>query len=51
MWRIGIEPGKDTQIGFGYKVTAPRDRPILYGEVGEEQEDLVEILNKARLKL
>ena len=50
MWQIGIEPGEDAQIGFGYKVTAPRDRPILYGEVAEEQEDLVEILNKARLK-
>jgi uncharacterized protein (TIGR02231 family) len=40
MWQIAAEPGEEKQIGFGYKLTAPAGKPILYGEVGEEQEKL-----------
>jgi Domain of unknown function (DUF4139) len=40
MWQISAEPGEEKQIGFGYKLTAPAGKPILYGEIGEEQEKL-----------
>jgi len=40
LWRISAEPGEEKQIGFGYRLTAPAGKPILYGEVGEEQEKL-----------
>jgi uncharacterized protein (TIGR02231 family) len=40
MWQVTAEPGEEKQIGFGYKLTAPAGKPILYGEVGEEQEKL-----------
>lgn len=40
MWQISAEPGAEKQIGFGYKLTAPAGKPILYGEVGEGQEKL-----------
>jgi hypothetical protein len=40
LWRISAEPGEEKQIGFGYRLTAPAGKPILYGEIGEEQEKL-----------
>ncbi|HEY7646251.1 MAG TPA: mucoidy inhibitor MuiA family protein [Hyphomicrobiales bacterium] len=40
MWRISAAAGEEKQIGFGYRLTAPSGKPILYGEFGEERERL-----------
>ena len=48
MWRISAEPGEEKQIGFGYRLTAPAGKPILYGEIGEEQEALEKFRSPAR---
>ena len=48
MWRISAEPGEEKQISFGYRLTAPAGNPILYGEVGEEQEALEKFRSPAR---
>ena len=49
LWRISAEPGEEKQIGFGYRLTAPAGKPILYGEIGEEQERLEQFYSpKAR---
>jgi uncharacterized protein (TIGR02231 family) len=52
MWQISAEPGEEKQIAFGYKLTVPAGKPILYGEIGEEQEKLeVFRASEARKKL
>jgi hypothetical protein len=50
MWRISAEPGEEKQIGFGYRVTAPSGKPILYGDVTEEQEKLEQFKSPAAKK-
>jgi uncharacterized protein (TIGR02231 family) len=40
VWQISAGPGEEKQIGYGYKLSATAGKPILYGEIGEEQEKL-----------
>lgn len=37
MWQFTADPGQEQQFGFNYKVTAPADRPIRYGDLTDEQ--------------
>jgi uncharacterized protein (TIGR02231 family) len=50
MWRISAEPGEEKQIGFGYKLTATAGKPILYGEIGEEQEKLEQFFSAPAMR-
>jgi uncharacterized protein (TIGR02231 family) len=50
MWQISAGPGEEKQIGFGYKLTASAGKPILYGEIGEEQERLEQFFKAPNLR-
>jgi uncharacterized protein (TIGR02231 family) len=47
MWQINAEPGEEKHIGFGYRLYAPAGNPILYGELGDQQEQLEKLLRSA----
>jgi uncharacterized protein (TIGR02231 family) len=40
MWQMTAAPGEEKQIAFGYRVTAPANKPIWYSEVGEVEDQL-----------
>jgi uncharacterized protein (TIGR02231 family) len=50
MWQISAGPGEEKQIGFGYKLTATAGKPIVYGEIGEEQERLEQFFKAPNLR-
>jgi uncharacterized protein (TIGR02231 family) len=50
MWQISAGPGEEKQISFGYKLTATAGKPILYGEIGEEQERLEQFFKGPNLR-
>lgn len=47
MWQISAEPGEEKHIGFSYRLSAPVGNPILYGELGDQQEQLDKMLHAA----
>lgn len=47
MWQISAGPGEEKQIGFGYRLSAPAGTPVLYGELGDQQEQLERMLRAA----
>jgi uncharacterized protein (TIGR02231 family) len=47
MWQVNAGAGEEKQIGFGYRLTAPAGNPILYGELGDQQEQLERLLRAA----
>jgi uncharacterized protein (TIGR02231 family) len=38
MWQMTAAPGEEKQIAFGYRVTAPANKPVWYREVSEEED-------------
>jgi uncharacterized protein (TIGR02231 family) len=40
MWQMTAAPGEEKQIAFGYRVTAPANKPIWYSEVSEMEDQL-----------
>jgi uncharacterized protein (TIGR02231 family) len=47
MWQMTAAPGEEKQIAFGYRVTAPANKPIWYSETGEVEDQGRQIrLNK-----
>ena len=36
MWQLMADPDQEQQFGFNYKVTAPADKPIRYGDLTED---------------
>jgi uncharacterized protein (TIGR02231 family) len=40
MWQMTAAPGEEKQLAFGYRVTAPANKPIWYSEVTEVEDQL-----------
>jgi uncharacterized protein (TIGR02231 family) len=46
LWQVKAAPGEEKQIGFGYRVSAPGNRPIQYRELTDEQNRLRIMLSR-----
>ena len=39
LWELPVEPEQEKKVAFGYRITSPKDRPVVFFEPSQAQLD------------
>ena len=41
LWELAVDPDQEKKVAFGYRITSPKDRPVVFFEPSQAELDAI----------